>query len=716
MQDGQTSSRSVWVGNLDISLSPADLLSVFSPFGPIESLRILPEKECAFVNFVHVEDAVRAKEDMHGVMVGSTVIKLGFGKVESINDHYAVQPTKSLWIGNIPANTDPADLESIFSVFGSVESARVLSHKNCGFVNFDRLEDAIEAKRTMNGHEIGGVVMKIGYAKVPGKGEANYPAQFPQKTGFTAAPQYPSAGPPNTQTVGGVTLRERSQSSPTTGSSSNSSTYSQGNGVGSGKSVATAPQQEAAAPTTPVDAESYAPTLLPLPEPNPNRRVDQNRLREMRKRLEGHPSAKDVETYFQEVFADTVDLCTVLQKIIEKGTDTHLLHLLEAVAPHMATIGVHKNGTWVVQKMIDSAKTPAQMAVVVSAIRPFTPPLLLDQFGNYVVQCCLRLGTQRNQFIFDAMHTKCWDIAQGRFGARAMRACLESQHTTKRQQKHVAISIVQNSVLLVTNPNGALLITWLLDSSSLPGRYRVLAPKLAPIVPSLCTHKLASATILKLINQRVELDARDVIIKELFFRDDLPLREVLSDSVHGVTVIQKILATGCLSTDERVFLADRVRSVLPRVDVKETQAGYKRLLDELSVIPSNVVFGPYINGGGLDGRDPNSNDEAVSPLTPQARSPLDKDGYPVGGFTTPVFYPSPHNSPQPGSVAARVGGVGVALQNTTYHNGFNNSGPTAQAGGSGYLPSPQTSLAATYQTPGRDGRHPQAKGPSFAQY
>ena len=188
----------------------------------------------------------------------------------------------------------------------------------------------------------------------------------------------------------------------------------------------------------------------------------------------------------------------VIQKIIEKSTDAHRLRLIEKVAPHMAAIGVHKNGTWVIQKMIDYAKTTTQIHHIINALKPFTPPLLLDQFGNYVVQCCLRLGTHRNQFVFDAMTAKCWEVGQGRFGSRAMRACLESQFTTKRQQKQVAVAIVGEGVRLCTNPNGAILITWLLDTSSLPGRYRVLAPKLVGSVGGLCCHKLASATILKL--------------------------------------------------------------------------------------------------------------------------------------------------------------------------------------------------------------------------
>ncbi|KAJ3327209.1 hypothetical protein HDU76_012209 [Blyttiomyces sp. JEL0837] len=659
-QDHQSPTRSLWIGNIDLTLSPADLLSIFSAFGPIESLRILPEKECAFVNFMQVEDAIRAREEMQNTRIGNTVVRLGYGKADGLGESQGMQPTKSLWIGNIPPTTDPHDLESLFSTFGPVESARVLTHKNCGFVNFDRLEDAIEARKAMNGKEISGSVVKIGFAKVPTKAEL-------------AALAAGTAGLP--------TSRDRS------GSGSSQHMMMAQRHFGGGNVFfkflhSKRAKHEADSDLSiclecftilefddgpdsldlngmalMLDADKYALSLMPLPEPLATRHVDQNRLREMRKRLEGHPSAKEIDMYFNEVLPETVDLCTdyignvVLQKIIEKGTDQHKLMLLEAVGSHMASIGVHKNGTWVVQKIIDCAKTPAQVMVIAKVLRPFTPPLLLDQFGNYVIQCCLRLGTQRNQFIFDAMHTKCWEIGQGRFGARAMRACLESQYTTKRQQKHVAIAIVQNAVQLVSNPNGALLVTWLLDTSSLPGRYRVLAPKLAPHVPALCTHKLASATILKMVNQRTELDARDVIMKEIFYRDDNSLKEILMDQVHGVSVIQKILASGCITAEERVRLADRVRSVVTRMpEVKDSHVGYKRLLDELAIIPSGLF--------GNSTMDPNqfSNHDIVSPLTPHVgffnnpfapNPPGVAAAMPINGY-----YPTPSHSPPPMGTAA----------------------------------------------------------------
>jgi protein JSN1 len=50
------------------------------------------------------------------------------------------------------------------------------------------------------------------------------------------------------------------------------------------------------------------------------------------------------------------------------------------------------------------------------------------------VQCCLRFGQPWTDFIFESMMEKLWEMAQGRFGARAMRACLESHSASKEQQ------------------------------------------------------------------------------------------------------------------------------------------------------------------------------------------------------------------------------------------------------------------------------------------
>ncbi len=125
--------------------------------------------------------------------------------------------------------------------------------------------------------------------------------------------------------------------------------------------------------------------------------------------------------------------------------------MLECLAPHLAMIGIHKNGTWAAQKIIDCAATEEEMVIIAQNLRPYCPPLMLDQYGNYVVQyvnergvviqnsrttyrCCLKFGPPMNEFIIDSMIDRLWEIAQGRFGARSMRAVLESPLVTMNQQ------------------------------------------------------------------------------------------------------------------------------------------------------------------------------------------------------------------------------------------------------------------------------------------
>ncbi|KAJ1551193.1 hypothetical protein HK096_002595, partial [Nowakowskiella sp. JEL0078] len=372
----QTPSRSLWIGNIDPALSASDLLTQFTPFGSIESLRILPDKECAFVNYVKVEDAVVARDTMQGSRIGNCVVKIGFGRPE-IND--------SMGIGNIPPTTDPTDIEHIFSQFGQVESARVLTHKNCGFVNFFTIDDAITARKAMNGAEIAGSIVKIGFAKVPDLVASN----------ITPTPPQEASG-----TVG--MSREASYSSQMAQFAQQQAAFYQS------QLGFLSPQRNAALldslgpPISPLPGvgkedieeleyleDRYFTTVSMLPEPNPNRRVDQSRAREMRKRLEGHVSGKEVEAFFLEVLDDAVDLCTdyignvVIQKLMEKCNDAQRQRLIDRIAPHISSIGIHKNGTWAAQKIIDCARTPGQIQSIVTSLQAYTPPLLLDQFGNY---------------------------------------------------------------------------------------------------------------------------------------------------------------------------------------------------------------------------------------------------------------------------------------------------------------------------------------------
>ena len=62
-------------------------------------------------------------------------------------------------------------------------------------MNFIVLDDAITAKNAMNGQEIAGSVVKIGFAKVPPKGESNQGTPVPTSGSGSEGPFYPSNQP-----------------------------------------------------------------------------------------------------------------------------------------------------------------------------------------------------------------------------------------------------------------------------------------------------------------------------------------------------------------------------------------------------------------------------------------------------------------------------------------------------------------------------------------
>ena len=111
----------------------------------------------------------------------------------------------------------------------------------------------------------------------------------------------------------------------------------------------------------------------------------------------------------------------------------------------------------------------------------------------------------------------------------------------------------------------------------------MLAPRLVPHLVHLCTHKVAYLTVIKIINQRNEPEARDKILQALFFSpNDQVLEDILADQNSGVTLIFKVLTTPFFDEKIRADVVQNVRNVLLRIKAQPSQ-GYKRLMDEVNL-------------------------------------------------------------------------------------------------------------------------------------
>ncbi|THU99333.1 hypothetical protein K435DRAFT_964457 [Dendrothele bispora CBS 962.96] len=691
----QTPTRSLWIGNLDSAVTSEQLIHVFAPYGAIESLRLLPEKECGFVNFVDQADAIRAKDDVLNRLGGNIgmpngqTVRIGFGKADSapvapakgtpvspgptspgavpgkspnpssaaggIDAQLQSTPTRALWIGSIPSTTTPATILSVFSPYGPIESARVLTHKNCGFINFERLDDAVRARKALNGRDVLGSdvgAIRIGFAKVPvkngqeggaedtapvsvqGIGELSVGATIHALRNVKGAMTIPT----DQQVLSGAVENYRSNLLL-------SMIASGAHNLALMPEIAKAPSwtptiteqqmimKELSVGSTDAEADIQAlaefrpPTMyyttIPLVSERPhNRRWDASKLRELRKRLDsGTMSTEDIDQVAADFLdGEIVDLAsdwlgnTVVQKLFEKCSAGPKFAMLERISPNLAMIGIHKNGTWAAQKIIECVSTPEEIGLIAQNLRPYAPPLLLDQFGNYVVQCCLRFGAPANDFIFDAIVDRMWEIAQGRFGARSMRACLESPHITISQQRRIATAVILNSIPLATNPNGALLLTWLLDNSGFPSRYNLLAPRFTPHLSHLCTHKLASLTVLRIVNQKIEPDASRQIAEALFASlGDHVLTDVLGDQVNGVNVVHKILTSPFIEAADKARYVESTKRVLIELKVIATQA-YRRLIEEVGLPIPNFQPTYSTNAPATGKNKGNSNSYAVPGL------------------------------------------------------------------------------------------------------
>ncbi|SMR49879.1 unnamed protein product [Zymoseptoria tritici ST99CH_3D1] len=516
-------------------------------------------------------------------------------------------PTRSLWLGNIPSSTTVSSLNAIFGQFGPIEFARVLTHKSCGFVNFESLQSAVAAKGQCNGKEIfpGCGPVRIGFAKeqsasnTPGaNGIYPSPSPDPFVSKSRADNSQASAG---AQAGGNINAETAAAALATPNLLESKDEIS--NIVQQFGATQEDQTRMIAALETAMNWDQYLPEIPPMQEPSHSRVHDAPRLREIRKRIDNNScSPTEIESIAMEMLPEIAELAsdylgnTVVQKLFEHCSEETKEAMLGEIAPHLAEIGVHKNGTWAAQKIIDVARTPNQMTMIVDALKPHAVNLFLDQYGNYVMQCCLRFQAPINNFIFDTMLSKLWDSAQGRFGARAMRACLESHFATNDQKRLMAAAIALHGAQLATNSNGALLLTWFLDTCTFPRRRSVLAPRLIPHLVHLCTHKVAYLTVLKVINQRNETDARDSILRALFF-DEQTLTDIISDHGCGATLIFKVLTTPFLDEGVRPECVENVRNVLLRMKATPSQ-GYKRLMDEVGLSTRH--------GGTPDGARSNS--------------------------------------------------------------------------------------------------------------
>jgi RNA recognition motif-containing protein len=148
------SYRTIYVGNLAPGTTYEELLNHIRG-GIIDNVKIIEDKNCAFITFVEASAAASFQQDANSkrIVVKDNELKFNWGKPSQISPNILVavnnQATRTVYIGNIDETVTESFLQEELSKFGIVESIKILPEKHIAFVYMTSVSAAIKAVQTL---------------------------------------------------------------------------------------------------------------------------------------------------------------------------------------------------------------------------------------------------------------------------------------------------------------------------------------------------------------------------------------------------------------------------------------------------------------------------------------------------------------------------------------------------------------------------------------
>ena len=151
-EDDPKATRTLFVGNLETSISSLELRRAFERFGAVLDVDIKRPARgqgntYAFVKFADLDVAAKARVDMQGEIIGRNRVKIGYGKS---------QQTTRLWVGGLGQWTSIVELEREFDRFGAIRQIDYEKGDDHAYILYDSLDAASVAAREMRGFPLGG--------------------------------------------------------------------------------------------------------------------------------------------------------------------------------------------------------------------------------------------------------------------------------------------------------------------------------------------------------------------------------------------------------------------------------------------------------------------------------------------------------------------------------------------------------------------------------
>ncbi|KAI5077572.1 hypothetical protein GOP47_0007396 [Adiantum capillus-veneris] len=156
-----SSAAALYVGDLEPTVTEAQLYELFTQETPVASVRVCRNSAdrrslgYAYVNFGSVDDALQALEKLNYTELNGKAIRIMWSHRDSTARKSGIG---NLFVKNLHESIDNKNLHQIFSPYGKILSCKVAMQdgksRGHGFVSFEREEDAIAAIEQLNGMTI----------------------------------------------------------------------------------------------------------------------------------------------------------------------------------------------------------------------------------------------------------------------------------------------------------------------------------------------------------------------------------------------------------------------------------------------------------------------------------------------------------------------------------------------------------------------------------